>query len=118
MHVNEVNKLFYAQSDGLKQERQHKAEIKVVNDTACDTAYLSGGYIYPSMICAGVPEGGFGPCQGDYGGPLFTTSRPHALVGIVSWGYPGCAAPGYPDVYTQVSYFVDWILSVVNQSKE
>lgn len=59
--------------------------------------------IADSMICAGVV--GKDSCQGDSGGPMFKNG---AHVGIVSWGR-GCAAAGYPGVYTQTSYFIDWI---------
>merc|ERR1712180_438098 len=67
--------------------------------------------ILDSMICAGLKEGGKDSCQGDSGGPFVcedTGSR--YLAGIVSWGY-GCARPNYPGVYTEVSYFVDWIMT-------
>lgn len=101
------------QADGLLQDRLHKAEVVVVDDTSCDAAYQAGGFIRASMLCAGVAEGGVGVCQGDYGGPLVSAGKPNVLLGVVSWGYPGCAVAGYPDVYTQVSYFVNWIRSTV-----
>merc|ERR1719309_967238 len=57
------------------------------------------------VVCDGLPQGGKDSCQGDSGGPFMCGNQ---LSGIVSWGY-GCAEPGYPGVYTQTSYFVDWV---------
>lgn len=56
-----------------------------------------------SEICT-LTQLGEGACHGDSGGPLAVQNT---LVGIVSWGRP-CAI-GYPDVYTKVSSYVDWI---------
>ena len=98
-------------------------------------AYEGNGYnhIQDSMICAGLPEGGKDSCQvfiytdilsrytyivylyrcnswqGDSGGPFVCGGQ---SVGIVSWGL-GCARPDFPGVYTQTSYFVDWIMETM-----
>ncbi|XP_047472986.1 trypsin-1-like [Penaeus chinensis] len=87
-----------------------KVSVPIVSDAECRDAYGQND-IDDSMICAGVPEGGKDSCQGDSGGPLACsdTGSPY-LAGIVSWGY-GCARPNYPGVYTEVAYFVDWVLA-------
>ena len=81
-----------------------KVEVPIVSDDDCRESY---GYsdVSDSMICAG--EEGRDSCQGDSGGPMVCGGF---LCGIVSWGH-GCARPDYPGVYTEVSYFVDWILA-------
>ncbi|KAK4020476.1 hypothetical protein OUZ56_002450 [Daphnia magna] len=82
-------------------------DIPVISDADCSAAY--GGSVTSSMMCAGGPNGGIDSCQGDSGGPLFTGTGAEAVQhGIVSWGQ-GCAQAAYPGVYTQVSYFLDWI---------
>merc|ERR1712121_382477 len=81
-----------------------KVDVPVVSDADCRDSYGSSS-VYDSMICAGFPQGGKDSCQGESGGPFMCGNE---LSGIVSWGY-GCAEPGYPGVYTQTSYFVDWL---------
>lgn len=87
-----------------------KVTVPIVTDGECRDAY--GDEIFDHMLCAGIPEGGKDACQGDSGGPLTATDLDDEryLAGIVSWGY-GCARPGFPGVYTEVSYFVDWVLN-------
>lgn len=88
------------------------------------------------MYCfeLGFHIGGMDACQGDSGGPLFAGTGETAVQhGIVSWGR-SCAEPQWPGnylfvidflktliflpfffsgVYTQVSYFIEWIALVM-----
>lgn len=77
-----------------------------MSDATCQQAY--GSDLVPGdEICAGfVQQGGVDTCQGDSGGPMFRKDDSGAFiqVGIVSWGQ-GCAEPGYPGVYSEVSTF-------------
>jgi len=84
----------------------HKVTLPVVSDEDCNAAYSANGYsVADSMICAAIEEGGKDSCQGDSGGPMVCGEE---LIGIVSWGIC-CGRKGYPGVYTEVSYFMDWI---------
>ena len=83
-----------------------KVTVPVVSDDHCRDSYGQSD-IADSMICAGLDEGGKDSCQGDSGGPFMCGNQ---LSGVVSWGY-GCAEAGYPGVYTQTSYFIDWLNS-------
>jgi secreted trypsin-like serine protease len=89
---------------GVSPATLQKVTVPVVSDDDCRASYGTLSII-DSMICAG--EAGKDSCQGDSGGPM---TCGEFLCGIVSWG-KGCAEAGYPGVYTEVSYFVDWILA-------
>lgn len=94
-----------------RSETLQAAEIPLMTDQVCRKYY--GRKIADTMVCAGYEEGGRDSCQGDYGGPLTKAfENRYILVGVVSWGY-GCARPGNPGVYTQVSKYVPCIRSVV-----
>ena len=64
-----------------------------------------------SIFCAG----GFDSkdtCTGDSGGPV-TLNRnklTYFLIGITSYGNPICARDLQQGIYTNVSYYVDWIV--------
>jgi len=77
-------------------------EVPIVTEEVCKSE-LGKHNVKESMLCAGAE--GRDSCQGDSGGPLICEGM---LCGIVSWG-TGCGWDGYPGVYTEVSYFVDWI---------
>ncbi|MGW2874354.1 MULTISPECIES: serine protease [unclassified Kitasatospora] len=77
--------------------------VPVVSRDTCRAKYGSTGqFIFASSLCAG---GANVTCQGDGGDPLTSNGT---LVGIASWGAP-CGQSGYPDVFTRVGSYVDWI---------
>jgi trypsin len=97
---------------GASPSELYKVDVPYVDDANCDNAY-SGG-IADSMICYG--EAGKDSCQGDSGGPIICGPN-NTLCGIVSWGQ-GCAQPGYPGVYTETSYYEEWIRTSTTPTAE
>jgi len=89
-------------SGGSTPDTLHAVDVPIKTDDQCRSSYGQND-ILDSMICAG--EAGKDSCQGDSGGPLVCGGK---LCGVVSWGI-GCALPGFPGVYTEVSYFTTWI---------
>ncbi|XP_059476940.1 trypsin-1-like isoform X1 [Neocloeon triangulifer] len=86
-----------------------KVEIPVISKAACNESYVDFGGISADQICAGVPEQGLSSCQGDGGGPLFLPAESE-IRGLVAWGYM-CGFQAQSGVYTEVSAYLDWILS-------
>ncbi|XP_053976587.1 trypsin-2-like [Hylaeus volcanicus] len=82
-----------------------KVSVPLISRESCVAAYKHDGGVPVGEICAGFTKGGKDSCQGDSGGPLVVNGK---LVGIVSWGQ-GCGEPNYPGVYTDVSYYRQWI---------
>ncbi|MGP4000527.1 S1 family peptidase [Streptomyces sp. 8N706] len=100
---------------GGQQRYLLKATVPFVDDATCKSAYPD--LVAGEEICAGfMEEGGVDTCQGDSGGPMFRKDDTGGWiqVGIVSWG-DGCARPGKPGVYTQVSRFTSDIRAGAGQ---
>ncbi|KAH8331872.1 hypothetical protein KR067_000211, partial [Drosophila pandora] len=98
---------------GVVQRHLQKVNLQVFSDQECSERHQE--QLHSSQICAGVPEGGKGQCSGDSGGPLLL-SNSDTQIGIVSWSKKPCARPPFPGVFTEVSEYVDWIVTTVGSS--
>ncbi|XP_065081145.1 trypsin 3A1-like [Ochlerotatus camptorhynchus] len=87
---------------GAFPDRLHSVEIPLWSTEKCRQAYWPVD-ISDDKICAGSP--GKDSCRADSGSPLMCKGK---QIGLVSWGFR-CGDPNYPGVYTNVSYFYDWI---------
>lgn len=57
--------------------------------------------------------------KGDSGGPLQCRRADGIwqLAGVTSFG-SGCARPGYPDVYTRIQHYLNWINKTINANDD
>ncbi|XP_076805137.1 uncharacterized protein LOC143449006 isoform X3 [Clavelina lepadiformis] len=88
-----------------------QAQVDIIGNKTCKQEDWLADFVTDRMICAGKPEGQRDACQGDSGGPLscyLNDTGAYVLAGIVSWGF-GCGLAKLPGVYTEVSFFTDWI---------
>ncbi|CAG9834813.1 unnamed protein product [Diabrotica balteata] len=102
-----------------------KVRLNEVDTETCNRLYsdvkksvLPQGVDGDTMICAGG-EIGVDTCEGDSGGPLqvknnykYSNGKGFRIVGITSFG-KACGITRSPSIYTRVSYYVDWIESIV-----
>ncbi|WP_327698494.1 S1 family serine peptidase [Streptomyces sp. NBC_00459] len=95
-------------SNGSSSNQLRTATVPTVSNASCTSSYGSS-YIASDMVCAGYTAGGVDTCQGDSGGPLMIGG---VLAGITSWG-EGCAAAGYPGVYTRLTTFSSLVATQV-----
>jgi len=81
----------------------HYVSVPTISNEECD---VYGGIMWEGMICTSG-AGGKGSCNGDSGGPLINSAGEE--VGIVSYGSAAGCEKGYPDAFTRVSYYKEWI---------
>jgi secreted trypsin-like serine protease len=94
---------------GSSSNQLRTATVPIVSNSSCASSYGSD-FVASDMVCAGYSAGGVDTCQGDSGGPLLIGG---VLAGITSWG-EGCAAAGYPGVYTRLTTFSSLVTTQFN----
>ncbi|XP_056303719.1 granzyme-like protein 1 [Danio aesculapii] len=90
-------------SNGPVPDRLMEAETIIVNDAECERRWGSY-YVASEMICV---YGHGGSCNGDSGGPLVCNNT---AVGITAFGDRYlCNSRLYPNAYTKISTYLQWI---------
>ncbi|XP_028704010.2 transmembrane protease serine 11A isoform X2 [Macaca mulatta] len=109
VYITGFGALYYG---GESQNELREARVKIISDDVCKQPQVYGNDIKSGMFCAGYMEGIYDACRGDSGGPLVTRDLKDTwyLIGIVSWG-DNCGQRDKPGVYTQVTYYRNWIAS-------
>ena len=84
-----------------------------VSDTTGEGAQLHPGLIHDSSLCAMARTRVISACQGDSGSPIVCYKKARKLLvleGVLSFGdFTACNKAGVPEVWTRVSFYVDWI---------
>ncbi|XP_072752169.1 chymotrypsin-2-like [Anoplolepis gracilipes] len=87
---------------GWLSQNLRKLSVSIIDNEVCQEHYKNTT-IFNSQICT-LEGKGVGACKGDSGDPLVYNN---ILIGIFSWTKP-CAI-GFPDVFTRISDFTDFI---------
>ncbi|KAK2869136.1 hypothetical protein Q7C36_001007 [Tachysurus vachellii] len=90
------------------------AGVSTINIAVCKKEWNKVNVVLPNnILCAGGYNTKSGACQGDSGGPLICKG---VAVGIVSFNYnKNCTYPNFPNVYTDISAYSDWIKNVIKR---
>jgi len=79
-----------------------QVDVPIMSNSDCDAVY---GIVGEGVVCIDT-EGGKGTCSGDSGGPLNMNGKTY---GITSYGASAGCEAGYPDAFTRVYKYLDWI---------
>ncbi|CRK92366.1 CLUMA_CG005929, isoform A [Clunio marinus] len=96
-----------------------KIQVPIQDIKRCEEVYSDFVSLHQNQhLCAGNMDGKGGTCVGDSGGGLQCRTHkngPWTLVGITSFG-SGCAKAGYPDVFTRISWYRNWIDNAIQNN--
>ncbi|KYQ57313.1 Chymotrypsin-2 [Trachymyrmex zeteki] len=86
-------------------DKLQKVNLKVYSQSKCKSVFLT---VKSSQICA-FSQLGQGACHGDFGSPLVANG---IQIGLSVYVRP--CARGFPDVYTRVFSFTNWLAQYIS----
>ncbi|KAK8405226.1 hypothetical protein O3P69_001653 [Scylla paramamosain] len=89
-------------SSGGTSNVLREVDVPIMSNADCNAIY---GIVGAGQICIDS-TGGKGTCNGDSGGPLNHAGKTY---GITSFGSSAGCEKGYPDAFTRVNHYLDWI---------
>ena len=97
-------------NDGQLANNLQYTDVIGISEMECRSSY--GAMIVPTILCTrGYPDLTQGVCPGDGGGALITKTYPPVAVAINTFmAAIGCSL-GYPQGYTKIGPYLDWISS-------
>lgn len=100
-------------ADLFSSEKLLLVDMKVMSHDECAEAYANHDLmIEPSQLCATWSTSiNQGICYGDAGGPLAIKQEGQSdvVVGLVSFGRGLCNTMTFPNVFTRIGFYRDWI---------
>ncbi|XP_014782509.1 coagulation factor IX [Octopus bimaculoides] len=87
----------------------NELQVNIVPNGACKSMWGRVDIsVLDQQVCVGY--GDTGACYGDSGGPLMCeVNGTYYLGGVMSWLINNCSARGFPNVFTRVQSYLDWI---------
>ncbi|XP_056304549.1 granzyme B-like [Danio aesculapii] len=84
-----------------------ETNVKIMNNANCEER-LQSEFLPSQMMCV---YGDGGSCSGDSGGPLVCGDTAVGVTSFVDTNI--CNSPEYPNVYTKISAFLQWINNII-----
>ncbi|MGH0134141.1 UNVERIFIED_CONTAM: hypothetical protein FKN15_016650 [Acipenser sinensis] len=100
--------------DDTYPDKLQEVETTALSRRECAKRWMSHIRIDKTMTCATDQGSVKGFCSGDSGGPLVCGG---ASVGVVSFSGAKCGDPAFPDVYTRIASYREWIEKVMSRKK-
>ncbi|XP_041369701.1 plasma kallikrein-like [Gigantopelta aegis] len=94
---------------GGVENSMNELNVEVIPNWLCSSMWRRVGiHVLDAQVCVGY--GDTGACYGDSGGPLMCeVEGRYYVTGVMSWLVSNCSAMGFPNVFTRVPSYLDWI---------